>query len=536
MPMPKPIAKAKQGWDKQPKKRKRVIIIAALAVLAIIIIAIIITASINASKPGYKVLYTGLDAQETTEVHTVLQDMGVTTQMNAKGEILVPSEQYDSLLLQLASQGYPQSAPVYDVWFDNNSMTATDQDKKVNIKYQLQNRLQTTLTRINGVRSAIVNLEIPEDTNYVWQKATEDSNSTASIMLTLERNVELDRDQVSAIKNLVAFSVSNLSPDKVTVVDAGTGRELVGNADGISYDTNDALKAEQMYQNMLEDQVVRLLSARYGPNKVVAVARVTLDFDSMMQERNELLGVGENNQNPALIYQQQYYGVNGLISAAEGLVGEENNTDIPSYPIDQNPGEEGGVTSFGTTQKFDWGYIRTQIQKGEADVTSASISVMVDDNNLDLTRNELIELISNSTNIDAENISVASMNIPAPVEPDPEQPSDNTNWLANLWQQYWLYIIIAGGVLLLLIGAAIFLLLFMKKRAKKKVAAAEAEMAAQQESMAQELEAYRNKLEEAAKAGAESPDTIIIDEVRNFAKENPEITASLIRGWLKEEE
>ena len=76
----------------------------------------------------------------------------------------------------------------------------------------------------------------------------------------------------------------------------------------------------------------------------------------------------------------------------------------------------------------------------------------------------------------------------------------------------------------------------MKKRAKKKVAMAEAEMAAQQESMAQELEAYRAKLEEAAKAGAESPDTIIIDEVRNFAKENPEITASLIRGWLKEDE
>lgn len=534
MAMPKPIAKAKESWDKQPKNRKRGILIAALSVLAIILIAIIITVSINASKPGYKVLYTGLNAQETTEVHTALQDMGVTTQMNSKGEIMVPSEQYDMLLLRLAAQGYPQSAPVYDVWFDNNSMTATEQDKKTNLKYQLQNRLQTTLVRISGVRSAIVNLEVPEETNYVWQKATEDSNSKASVMLTLDRNVELDREQVTAIKNLVAFSVSNLSPDKVVVVDAGTGRELAGTAEGISYNTSDALKAEQMYQQMLEDQVVRLLSARYGSNRVVAVARVTLDFDSMMQERNEKLGIGENGETPPIIHRQQYYGVNGLISAAEGLVGEENNTDIPSYPIDQGPNEEGGTTQFGSTEKFDWGYIRTQIQKGEADVTSASISVMVDDNNLDLTRNELIDLISNSTNIEPENISVASMNLPI-IDPEPE-PEPEESWLWQMVQQYWIYLVIAGAGLLLLIGVGIFLLVFLKKRSKKKAAQAQAELDAQKESMAQELEDYRRKLEETAKAGAESPDTIIVDEVRNFAKENPEITASLIRGWLKEDE
>lgn len=534
MAMPKPIAKAKESWDKQPKKRKRGIIIAALSVLAIIVIAIIITVSINASKPGYKVLYTGLDAQETTEVHTALQDMGVTTQMNSKGEIMVPTEQYDVLLLRLAAQGYPQSAPVYDIWFDNNSMTSTDQDKQINLKYQLQNRLQTTLVRINGVRSAIVNLNIPEETNYVWQKATQENASTASVNLTLERNVELDREQVTAIKNLVAFAVPNLNAEKVVVVDAGTGRELAGTAEGISYNTSDALKAEQMYQQMLEDQVVRLLSARYGSNNVVAVARVTLDFDSMMEERRQPLGIGQNGETPPIVYQQQYYGVNGLISAAEGLVGEENNTDIPSYPINQGPNEEGGVTQFGSTQKYDWGYILTQIQKGEADVTSASISVMVNDNNLDLTRNELIDLISNSTNIAAENISVASMNLPI-IEPEPEPPAE-VNWLWNLVQQYWIYLVIAGAVLLLLIAAGIFLLVFMKKRSKKKAAIAQAQMAAQQESMAQELEAYRRKLEETAKAGAESPDTIIIDEVRNFAKENPEITASLIRGWLKEDE
>ena len=58
------------------------------------------------------------------------------------------------------------------------------------------------------------------------------------------------------------------------MIDAGTGRELSHIiAEPGSYDTSDALKAEQTYQQTLEENVVRLLSARYGAENVVAVAR-----------------------------------------------------------------------------------------------------------------------------------------------------------------------------------------------------------------------------------------------------------------------
>ena len=50
------------------------------------------------------------------------------------------------------------------------------------------------------------------------------------------------------------------------------------------------------------------------------------------------------------------------------------------------------------------------------------------------------------------------------------------------------------------------------------------------------MDAYRRQLEATAKAGAQSKDTVIVDEVRGFAKDNPEITASLIRSWLKEDD
>ncbi|MCI9575704.1 MAG: flagellar M-ring protein FliF [Clostridiales bacterium] len=530
MKMPKPIAKAKESWDKQPKSKKKGIIIIALSVLAIIVLAIVITAIINASKPGYKVLYSGLDSQETTEVHAALQDLGVSTEMNNKGEIMVPTEQYDTLLLQLAAQGYPQSAPAYDIWNNSNSMTATDTDKKTALVYQLQNRLQTTLTRLDGVKSAIVNLNIPEESNYVWQKATEKSTSTASVTLTLDRNVTLEREQVTAIKNLVAFSTPNLEPEKVSVVDAGTGRELAGVSEAGNYNTTDALKAEQMYQQQLEDNVVRLLSARYGTGNVVAVARVTLDFDKMMEERKQLLQL--ENGDDATTHREQHYSINGTIPGANGLVGEENNTDIPSYPMDQDPNANGGVTNFSSSEDIDYGYVLTQIEKGEAEIESATISVMVNDNNLDnATRTELIDQVSKSTNIDPANISLASMNLPA--DNVPEEPTDVAQ---GFFEQYWLYLVIAGGILLLIIAAVIVIIIFTKRRARRLATQAQAELEEQQRSMEEEMDAYRRQLEATAKAGAQSKDTVIVDEVRGFAKDNPEITASLIRSWLKEDD
>ena len=56
MNIPKPIANVKEKWDKQPKGRKKGIIIASLSVLGAIALAIIISVSVNASTPGYKVL------------------------------------------------------------------------------------------------------------------------------------------------------------------------------------------------------------------------------------------------------------------------------------------------------------------------------------------------------------------------------------------------------------------------------------------------------------------------------------------------
>lgn len=516
----------RERWKEQPKKKKIGII---SIVAAVILIALGATIILNNIKSGYVTLYSGLDTAESSTVYSAIQELGVTPRLNERGEVTVPKEQYDMVLLQLAAQGYPESAMPYDVFFDHNSITATESDKKTTLLYQLQNRLQTTLESIHGVQNAKVTLNVPDDTDYVWQKATSENNATGSVLLTMKGNQQLDAEQVSAIKNLVAFATPKLTPENVKVVDAATGKELISDDIGSSSSltADRTLEYEQQVQKMIEDNVIRLLTPRYGYDGVVAVAKVSLDFDKMMEERKEILK--QEDGDDAITHFEEQYGVSGNITAGD-IVGEENNTDMPQY-VNTDPNTDGGMTDYRKSIDYDYGYIKTQIEKGQAELRDASISVMVDDAQLANNRADLMDQISKSTGIPVEQISIMQIDPNATVpEPEPEQQPPQTFFTRYRW------FIIGGAALLGVLLIVLAVIILIRRRAKQKELEREAEM----ESMAQDMEAeiaqYKQQLEETARAKVETKDNVIADEVRNFAKENPEITANLLRSWLKEDE
>ena len=80
------------------------------------------------------------------------------------------------------------------------------------------------------------------------------------------------------------------------------------------------------------------------------------------------------------------------------------------------------------------------------------------------------------------------------------------------------------------------IIIAVNKNAKKKIALAEAENLAQLESMKkaneQEAENFKKTLEQAAKEHSESSNATA-NEVKEFAKKNPEIAAALIRSMMK---
>ena len=81
--------------------------------------------------------------------------------------------------------------------------------------------------------------------------------------------------------------------------------------------------------------------------------------------------------------------------------------------------------------------------------------------------------------------------------------------------------------------------MYVYKRKKKENYLAEAEeeernRAKEARRQQTEIENYKKTLEDIAKGKTDPKNEAIVEEVRDFAKSNPQIAANLIRTWLKE--
>ena len=97
--------------------------------------------------------------------------------------------------------------------------------------------------------------------------------------------------------------------------------------------------------------------------------------------------------------------------------------------------------------------------------------------------------------------------------------------------------LILGLSILFVILLVVVILLTLQAKKKKKLAeeAAAAETATQ-DDINREIEEHKRMLQNEALANSNQVESAITQEIRDFAKENPEITASLLRSLLKEEQ
>lgn len=520
------ITKLKESVANMPKKNK---IIFGGGLGAIVLIAVVITVVLNITASSQRVLYEGLEAEEASEVYSILQELGIEVQRDAQGNITVPAKDYDRALLQVAQQGYTSNASPYGLFESHTGMTATEAENQQWILYQTQENLQRTLKSLSAVKDAIVNIDVPEQGSYVWEKDTAAGQSSAGVVLTLKE--ELTEEQVTGIKNLVASSVPRLQPENVTVVDAETSQELAGSTGEktASETASNNLEFEKQVQSQLEENVRRVLAPRYGTDGVVAVARVVIDYDKMMTEEMTLQEKDGGGGYTTSFSEQ--YTLDGQV-AAGGIVGEENNTDIPqqAYETDENGNP---LTNYSRDIQYDYGYIKTQIEKGNAVLSSASISVMVKESNMtEMRRLELVDLVAKSTGIPENSISVS------PIDPNAQGNQNEGDGQDVQEGIQWGYILLGAALLLIpLVMLLVILLLVAKSKAKKKRREQElqqTEIDEQRAQMEREIAQYKKELSDAAMAATNPKDEAIINEVKDFAKQNPEVTANLLRSWLKE--
>lgn len=530
--MKKLLADAKAMWSKLDKKMQRIAMIGA-GVLVVFIVGITIV--LNAGSMGYVALYTGMEQSESAGVYAALQamDVPVSARLNSKGEVEVPTKDKDRALIELAVQGIPKSGLPYDIFPGTGSLTSTDLEKRQQIVYQLQDRIQDTLRQFAEIKKADVTISLASNTNKVWE--TQTSKSTASVTLHLKPGVTFNRDNVSAIKLLVTSSVGyTMDAKDVVVIDAATSTSLRGREDG-------SLGLEgEMERLALQDEIDR----RYA-EKVVSIvsliipaenfrvnSSIKIDFDKIITESKEYLASPDGN-NSGVLGHESGTGVMNPGNLSGGLPGEEDNTDAPpGYYVDNNGDGVPDVVDYTLDKKYEVSYILNQIEKNQAETLeeNSTISVFIKGEIDEDVREKIIDSAAGATGIPLANISVQSVGEVS--SGDPSNPTGGFNLEGPV-----LYILV--GVVAGLLLLVVLLLILSSKSKKKKLAKAAVDAVANNVAMPslmgsdRELEERKRQIQDAALRSKN--ENAIADEVREFAKANPQITANLLRTWLKED-
>lgn len=502
-----------------------------LFVLIAVIIIILVMVSAFLNQKNYTVLYSGMNPSEAGEVLTMLSDMGVDAKAQGAGTILVEESVADSVRMQLAAQGYPNSSLTYDIFQNASGLGVTDMEKQVYYQYQLQENLRKTIMRMNKVEDAVVNIDLGEDSSYVF--STKEQAATASVLLELGGGQKLTGDEVKAIAELVSNSVSGLVPEDVRIIDSQMNLYNASGENEIeSVDTQMGLQAS--VQQRLQSQVVSLLAPVFGEDNVLAEINVKLNFDTKIIESVEFEPPADGTEGLVVSMKEL---VEAITNDSSGdVAGIDANGSASQYLAALGGDNNAVYYNVSREANYEINETKMQIEEAKGKIEELSVSVIINSEEADDYSEEVKGLIATAIGVDQTLITVAML---------PFLPKEQSDELQNAMQaqQEMLQSVQSAEtmrlVIMLAAGLAVLIFLFAIIRMFKKggqVVTADGgfEFIADEEIIPGE-EQDRPKLEEINLEDIDKTDNKLMI-LEDYVGKNPESIANLLRNWLNEDD
>ena len=236
--------------------------IIALSAVTLVISGFFIMKSME---PNWSVLYSDLSPQDAAAVSESLKKSGYAYKLSQdKRSVLVPQELQDELRIYVAENDLIQdSSPGFEL-LDDMQLGSTDFKNKLTKQRIYQGELTRSIEKMSGVRKARVQIADPE--RSVFQE--KDEVPTASVMLILEPGYKLKTSQIKAIKNLVAYAIPRLTPEKVFLTDQ-SGNNLT---DDIEKNSNDIESYKTNFENQTAKKIQSVLDKIVGTDNASVAA------------------------------------------------------------------------------------------------------------------------------------------------------------------------------------------------------------------------------------------------------------------------
>ena len=534
--------------------RKRLTLVIAAAVL--LIGAVILTKVLD--NASYTVLYRGLDSSESIQVVGVLDAAGVDYRLENDGSILVPRAEEARLKMQLASEGFPNSTLGYDIFTSQSDLMTTDYEKKQYLIFQLQDRLQASLKTLNGVRGAIVTLNVADSSAYVLKAQAPESS--AAVVLDLYAYADLSAKQIRGIEELVAKSVPGLKNENVIIVD-GDGSVLNDRATDSGVGLADSqIEMVEKISALYEDKIAKFLEPVFGNDGVSVSVNVKMDFTQKNTQQTVYSPVVGETSGILSRQQVDRQSTNGA-TLTGNIAGVETNVGVPSYQDgdtnNDTNNEDGNNTQGGNngsaSESYSNDFLVNQVVEtaldGGGSIEDMTVSMMI--NSRELTPETLEkyrEMVAYGVGIATEKVFITYAEFLAkpetPIYADPGQLMPQTS-VFGLPVALPVEVLLYGGIGL---GVLIILLIVLlvirrgrnKKTAGKKAPAGVRAVRGEEDEADEEEELPQPPVRDKRPL----PSEIVLNEtreqalkrqVKEFTSANPEIVAQLIRSWMKEE-
>ena len=244
--------------------------------LIVLLLATIILSTIfivKSFEPDLTVLYSDLAESDVATITENLKKNGYSYKISDdKKTILVPASQKDEMRLYVAENDLIQNSnPGFEL-LDNMQLGSTDFKNNLTKQRIFQGELTRSIEKMEGVKSVRVQLAQPERSIF----EDKDEIPSASVMLILDSGYKLKASQVKAIKNLVAYSVPRLTPEKVFITDQ-FGNSL---SDETSKNSNDMESFKSGVEKDTAKKITTVLEEIVGRGNVSVQVNADIDFNS----------------------------------------------------------------------------------------------------------------------------------------------------------------------------------------------------------------------------------------------------------------
>ncbi|MEG3638741.1 flagellar basal-body MS-ring/collar protein FliF [Magnetococcus sp. PR-3] len=516
------------------------VIIAAVA--TVFILAAIIW---FATRPSFKVLYSGLPELESARIVEQLGKLGVPYQLGGGGTtIRIPEDKVYDVRLEMAKAGLPKSTDgVGFEIFDNQSlMGMTDFVQRMNYQRALQGELARSVESVAAVEKARVHLVLPKKSMF----ASEEREATASVVMELTRS--LSKTQIEGITHMVAGAVEGLGQEQVTLLDhkgnliaGGKGEDLDGRMA-----TDDALALQNMKEKKIEDRVQSLLDRVLGPDKSIIRITAELDLDKKQRQEESYDPDGQVPLSTNTVTESSRGtfgtgGVPGVIpndpnqTAVAGGTGSQQTRDVEReqvnflVPKTVKTVQEavGGIRRLSVAVMIDGTYEAVKNEEGEVDPEKAPVYKPRSTEEMD----QLKRIIMQTVGFDSQRGDTIEVTNAA-FEPLPPPPETKNPWLTREFQ---LEMAKYGAIALL----AFLLVFFVMRPLVTKLLIPEEEQDDRLPGTVADLE--RQLLAEGVGAiPTDSPTKLLVPDrslqlAQQMIEDNLEEAREIIRSWLAQD-